>query len=90
MRTAGGSAITRAITVGVAWCAYSSLHTLPTGCLCLLQVPPHLSGTTSDPLTSVDDMNITATLWLLRLLVKYAGELKSELEQGFADTLTKP
>ena len=50
----------------------------------------HLSGTTSDPSTSVDDMNVTATLRLLRLLVKYAGELKSELEQGFADTPTKP
>ena len=49
-----------------------------------------LSGTTSDPSTSVDDMNVTATLRLLRLLVKYAGELKSELEQGFAATPTKP
>lgn len=49
-----------------------------------------LSGTTSDTSTSLDDMNVTATLRLLRLLVKYAGELKSELEQGFTDTPTKP
>lgn len=35
-------------------------------------------------------MNVTATLRLLRLLVKYAGELKAELESGFASTPTKP
>ena len=35
-------------------------------------------------------MNVTATLRLLRPLVKYAGELKSELESGFACTPTKP
>lgn len=35
-------------------------------------------------------MNVTATLRLLRLLVKYAGELKTELESGFASTPTKP
>lgn len=35
-------------------------------------------------------MNVTVTLRLLRLLVKYAGELKSELESGFASTPTKP
>ena len=35
-------------------------------------------------------MNVTATLRLLRLLVKYAGELKSELEIGFTSTPTKP
>ena len=49
-----------------------------------------LSGTTPDPSTSLDDMNVTATLRLLRLLVKYAGELKTELEQGFSTTPTKP
>ena len=38
----------------------------------------------------LDDMNVTATLRLLRLLVKYAGELKAELENGFATTPTKP
>ena len=38
----------------------------------------------------LDDMNVTASLRLLRLLVKYAGELKSELESGFATTPTKP
>ena len=38
----------------------------------------------------LDDMNVTATLRLLRLLVKYAGELKTELEDGFATTPTKP
>ena len=38
----------------------------------------------------LDDMNVTATLRLLRLLVKYAGELKVELEEGFASTPTKP
>jgi len=41
-------------------------------------------------LPGLDDMNVTATLRLLRLLVKYAGELKSELESGFACTPTKP
>ena len=35
-------------------------------------------------------MNVTASLRLLRLLVKYAGELKNELEYGFANTPTKP
>ena len=40
--------------------------------------------------TGLDDMNVTATLRLLRLLVKYAGELKAELEDGFATTPTKP
>ena len=40
--------------------------------------------------TGLDDMNVTATLRLLRLLVKYAGELKTELEDGFATTPTKP
>ena len=49
-----------------------------------------LSGATLDPSTSLDDMNVTATLRLLRLLVKYAGELKTELEQGFSATPTKP
>ena len=38
----------------------------------------------------LDDMNVTATLRLLRLLVKYASELKSELENGFITTPTKP
>ena len=38
----------------------------------------------------LDDMNVTATLRLLRLLVKYATELKSELESGFEITPTKP
>ena len=33
---------------------------------------------------------MTASLRLLRLLVKYAGELKTELEQGFTTTPTKP
>ena len=40
--------------------------------------------------TGLDDMNVTGTLRLLRLLVKYAGELKTELEDGFASTPTKP
>ncbi len=35
-------------------------------------------------------MNVTATLRLLRLLVKYAVELKSELQSGFETTPTKP
>ena len=35
-------------------------------------------------------MNVTASLRLLRLLVKYAGELKNELEAGFVSTPTKP
>lgn len=35
-------------------------------------------------------MNVTASLRLLRLLVKYAGELKAELETGFSATPTKP
>ncbi len=33
---------------------------------------------------------MTASLRLLRLLVKYAGELKNELEAGFVSTPTKP
>ena len=50
----------------------------------------HLSGSHPDATPGVDDMNVTATLRLLRLLVKYAIELKSELESGFLATPTKP
>ena len=39
---------------------------------------------------ALDDMNVTASLRLLRLLVKYAVELKSELQKGFETTPTKP
>jgi len=49
-----------------------------------------LSGSQAGSSPGLDDMNVTATLRLLRLLVKYAGELKSELESGFACTPTKP
>ena len=34
--------------------------------------------------------NITATLRLLRLLVKYSNELKKHLEDPFSQTPTKP
>ncbi|XP_063961813.1 serine/threonine-protein kinase SMG1-like [Lytechinus pictus] len=37
-----------------------------------------------------EDNNITATLRLLRLLVKYASELRDVLEDGFATTPTGP
>ena len=37
-----------------------------------------------------EDGNITATLRLLRLLVKYAGELRDVLEDGLANTPTAP
>ena len=49
-----------------------------------------LSGSQAGSSAGLDDMNVTATLRLLRLLVKYAVELKSELESGFATTPTKP
>ena len=49
-----------------------------------------LSGSQAGSSPALDDMNVTASLRLLRLLVKYAGELKSELEQGFSTTPTKP
>jgi PI-3-kinase-related kinase SMG-1 len=49
-----------------------------------------LSGEQAGSSPGLDDMNVTASLRLLRLLVKYAGELKSELENGFAATPTKP
>ena len=39
---------------------------------------------------SNDDGNVTATLRLLRLLVKHAGELRSVLEEGLAHTPTRP
>ncbi|KXJ09880.1 Serine/threonine-protein kinase SMG1 [Exaiptasia diaphana] len=39
---------------------------------------------------SNDDGNVTATLRLLRLLVKHAGELRSVLEEGLANTPTRP
>ena len=39
---------------------------------------------------SDDDGNVTATLRLLRLLVKHAGELRSELEEGLVKTPTRP
>lgn len=50
----------------------------------------NLSGHNPDDTQGVDDMNVTATLRLLRLLVKYAIELKVELEAGFVATPTKP
>ena len=34
--------------------------------------------------------NITATLRLLRLMVKYSDELKQHLEEPFCETPTKP
>ena len=40
--------------------------------------------------TSDDDCNVTATLRLLRLLVKHAGELRIELEEGLVTTPTRP
>ena len=49
-----------------------------------------LSGSQAGSSPALDDMNVTASLRLLRLLVKYAVELKSELEKGFATTPTKP
>lgn len=36
------------------------------------------------------DSNVTATLRLLRLLVKHAGELQTALEKGFLETPTGP
>ena len=39
---------------------------------------------------SDDDSNVTATLRLLRLVVKHAGELRSELEKGLVNTPTRP
>ncbi|XP_048575812.1 serine/threonine-protein kinase SMG1 [Nematostella vectensis] len=39
---------------------------------------------------SSDDGNVTATLRLLRLLVKHAGELRTVLEEGLAHTPTRP
>ena len=39
---------------------------------------------------SDDDSNVTATLRLLRLLVKHAGELRGELEKGLINTPTRP
>ncbi len=49
-----------------------------------------LSGSQAGSSPGLDDMNVTASLRLLRLLVKYAGEIKAELESGFATTPTKP
>lgn len=37
-----------------------------------------------------EDTNVTATLRLLRLVVKHASELRSELEEGLTDTPTAP
>lgn len=48
------------------------------------------SGEQAGSSPGLDDMNVTASLRLLRLLVKYAGELKAELETGFTATPTKP
>lgn len=48
------------------------------------------SGEQAGSSPGLDDMNVTASLRLLRLLVKYAGELKAELETGFISTPTKP
>ena len=36
------------------------------------------------------DSNVTATLRLLRLLVKHAAELQTGLEKGFLGTPTRP
>lgn len=63
--------------------SYSSIN--------LLSLPPFLSiGEQAGTSPGLDDMNVTASLRLLRLLVKYAGELKNELEAGFTSTPTKP
>lgn len=40
--------------------------------------------------SSDDDSNVTATLRLLRLVVKHAGELRGELEEGLVTTPTRP
>ena len=50
----------------------------------------NLTGDQVGTSPGLDDMNVTATLRLLRLLVKYATELKTELESGFETTPTKP
>lgn len=50
----------------------------------------HTAGEQAGTSPGLDDMNVTASLRLLRLLVKYAGELKTELETGFIATPTKP
>lgn len=39
MSTIGGPAVSWAIAVSMAWCTYSSLHTLPAGCSSILQIP---------------------------------------------------
>lgn len=53
-----------------------------------------LSGTESfeppDVLKRSEYGNITATLRLLRLLVKYSGELKQHMQEPFSQTPTKP
>ena len=59
------------------------LHTV--NCIYVL-----FSGEQAGSSPGLDDMNVTASLRLLRLLVKYAGELKVELETGFISTPTKP
>ena len=69
------------------------------GLMCVLCVVQGLVGSDkredfkdqgSNTSTSNDDSNVTATLRLLRLLVKHAGELQAELEEGLAHTPTRP
>ena len=49
---------------------------------CLFQAP--MKGDVDN------DSNVTASLRLLRLLVKHAGELQTDLENGFLETPTGP
>ena len=70
---------------------YSSFFYIKDACLHVLYYATDLSlGEQAGLSPGLDDMNVTASLRLLRLLVKYAGELKNELEYGFANTPTKP
>lgn len=62
-----------------------NLHVQTVNCTYVL-----FSGEQAGSSPGLDDMNVTASLRLLRLLVKYAGELKAELETGFISTPTKP
>lgn len=52
--------------------------------------PKLLLSNQSSSKQSNDDVIVMATLRLLRLLVKHAGELREELELGLASTPTAP
>ncbi|KAK6476140.1 serine/threonine-protein kinase SMG1-like isoform X1 [Huso huso] len=70
--------------------AYFTFLKLNAGQVPINEEDPKLLLSHEDGKQSNDDVIVMATLRLLRLLVKHAGELREELELGLASTPTAP